>query len=680
MRHLLFTIFILFVIASTSSLAQNHPPTAIDDSANTHRGHIRMDVLDNDFDIDGNYIRILVVTLSAKHGNAIRINDSTIEYKSYPGFPGGADSFVYVIRDNGIPVLFDTAVVYLNVDNSFLFDTVDVNNINAGFNANGDLFCENGNNFYNPKFEVPAGSGKHTLFVGNLWMGAMDVLGGLHLAAQRYGQSGRDFWAGPVSQVYDSAYDEKWNRIWNISKSDIDYHLAHCWQPGYIPSQALIDWPGNGDITQGQALKTAPFKDWNNDGVYDPYAGDFPIIKGDEAVYFIFNDDRNLHTESGGVKLGLEVRAMAYAFNCQDDSALWNTLFLQYQLVNRSTFTYNETCIGTFIDFDNGYAWDDYIGCDVQRGAFYCYNGKNLDGTGLGDSYGPHPPAQAVVYLAGPEMDGDGTDNPYGLCDEGINGLNFGNGIGDDERYGLNRFISFNNIGGFWPLTDPENPADYFNLMRGIWKDGQPVIYWGNGHPGAGGTGPVCRFMYPGDSDTCNWGTNGIDPGGTNPWTEFQAGNNPYDRRGFGSAGPFTFKAGDYKVLDLAFVFARNFTDTSAVAAIPVMQQRIDSIRKYFVNDMTPCGGGFSGVKAPQKINPQLNIYPNPAGDFFIIEYNLKGKGQYEIFDMLGSKVGKGILGAINKQSIDISNLKSGLYFLRISDEATIISRKFIKN
>jgi hypothetical protein len=186
--------------------------------------------------------------------------------------------------------------------------------------------------------------------------------------------------------------------------------------------------------------------------------------------------------------------------------------------------------------------------------------------------------------------------------------------------------------------------------------------------------------MYPGNTDTCNWGTYGIDPGGTDPWTEIQAGNPPDDRRGYGSSGPFTFIPGSVEELDLAFVFGRNFTDTNAVAAIPVMQQRIDSIRKYFKNDYTPCGGGFSGTKTSPKTNPQLNIYPNPASDFITIGYDLKGSAGYEIFDILGNEVSSGSLTGSGKDIISITNLSNGLYFLKVSDSKSNISRKFIKN
>ena len=62
---------------------------------------------------------------------------------------------------------------------------------------------------------------------------------------------------------------------------------------------------------------------------------------------------------------------------------------------------------------------DDYVGCDVQRGLGYAYNGDAFDGpTGLSLGYGENPPAFGVDFFEGPFQDEDGIDNPLveGLC------------------------------------------------------------------------------------------------------------------------------------------------------------------------------------------------------------------------------------------------------------------------
>ncbi len=82
-------------------------------------------------------------------------------------------------------------------------------------------------------------------------------------------------------------------------------------------------------------------------------------------------------------------------------------------------------------------------------------------------SYGANPPAQGIVVLGGPYMDADGEDNPSGECDESINGVGFGDGIMDNERFGMNKFIYFNN-GGLPYSNDPSYDFQYYNYLKGI--------------------------------------------------------------------------------------------------------------------------------------------------------------------------------------------------------------------
>ncbi|MFH0867486.1 MAG: T9SS type A sorting domain-containing protein [Bacteroidota bacterium] len=669
-------LFFILIFFSFPLCAQNNPPIAVNDSAIiTNCDTFMFHPLTNDYDIDGDSFRIF--SAGTSHAKWIHKTDSTISLLILPDW-FGPDSIKYMIRE--VPYSGVTVVgwIYLDIQNCHCVDSVNINNINARINNNGNLFWDF---IGESKFEVPKGSGKHTIFNSTFWIGGLDSLDTLHVAAEIYEQTGHDFWSGPISNVYDSLYNAKWNHVWEIYKTDIDYHLTHCWQPGYIPAQVLIDWPGNGDTALGQSAITALFKDWNNDGIYNPYGGDYPLIKGDQAIYYIFNDDCLPHTESGGNKLGIEVHGMAYAFDCPDDSALWNTLFINYKIFNRSEMDYYNSFLGIYVDFDNGEWNDDYMGCDVQRGSFYVYNGDDIDGTGnLGD-YGKFPPAQSLTVLAGPYMDPDGMDNPAGQCDESTNGFNFGNGIVDDERFGLRRFVYFNN-GGTGNQSYPEIADDYYNYLQGKWKDSTKMQWGGNAHaPGPGVCGPECDFMFPADTDPCYWGTAGLTPNCTPYWTETTTGNMPADRRGFGSMGTFTFEAGSMEELDIAFVFGRDYIDSTAQAGVTVMQQRIDSIRNYFLNDSTPCGLGFSGIAPSPIIIPQVKIFPNPAIGYITVEASgMLCDLKYELFDIIGRKINQGKLNCTSANQINVSNLDKGIYILNISDGLKKFSRKLIKN
>ena len=256
-----------------------------------------------------------------------------------------------------------------------------------------------------------------------------------------------------------------------------------------------------------------------------------------------------------------------------------------------------------------------------------------------------------------------------------------GNGIIDDERLGLTKFIYFNSnsLGSPAYSNDPQSARDYYNYINGYWKDSTQMIYGGNAHTGTGAYGPACNFMFPANSDTCNWGTGGVAPNGPQYWTEQTAGNQPNDRRGLWCQRSIYFYAGAIRKLDLAYVFGRNYHDSTAWAGVQVMQQRIDSIRKYFINDTTPCGGSFSSLTTIPEIKQQLIIYPNPANDNITCEVTMQGKNAIiSIYNIEGEILLNQSLKQ-EKTIIDVSALPSGVYVVQVKTEKGVSVRKFMK-
>lgn len=503
------------------------------------------------------------------------------------------------------------------------FEWLNINNIRCRVNTGGDMWY--GHDGMGGRYYVPAKSTKTSLFSGSLWIGGRDINKQLKLAAHRFRDTGVDFWAGPLTADKTASIDAEtcvmYDRFFKIDRKMVDDFLAHT-DPetgayiggdGYSIPKEIIEWPGNGhpdDQTERPYL--APFKDVDGDGVYDPKKGDYPyydinndlcdtpeeaaedpdqvvdnttpipesdpdlipedspyhikggrladqVIKGDQTLWWVFNDKGNIHKETEGEAIGLEIRAQAFAFSTADE--INNMTFYSYEIINRSTYTLTETFFSPWVDTDLGNAWDDYVGCDVQRGLGYCYNGKEVDGSGSVESYGEQPPAVGVDFFQGPYMDDDKLDNPKGLCDESINGVNFGDGIPDNERYGMRRFVYHNNTSDKI-FGDPKKAPDYYNYLRGIWKDNSRMQFGGNGHPTGGAVGPDADFMFPGDTDPCNWGTGTeapLDGYNTNGkyWTERQSGNAAGDRRFMQSAGPFTLEPGAVNYITVGIPWAR---------------------------------------------------------------------------------------------------------------------------
>jgi hypothetical protein len=679
------------VLVFTPAVAQEKPPVAVNDYAASYVEYpVTINVLANDYGQYGHTIK--VKTVYGTLDGIKSFNDSCITYTSYFYF-SGVDTIIYKILDVDNDLFSEPAYVYITVENkNFAF--LDINNYKARINAFGEHFWDYKWNSAVPELhscEIPRGSGKGTLFSTSFWIGGLDEMGNLHLAAEwhrgfpNFYYNNFDFKPGPVTDsiYYSITYDSLWNRVWKLNKSDIDYHKAHCWEEDYDPIEEIRTWPGNGDTSIGQASQLAPFFDRTNDGLYNPLDGDYPIIRGDQAIFFIFNDDRWEHS-SDGEKIGVEIRGMAYGFDCPQDSSFYNSIFLHYNIINHSPTTYYNTYIGVLTDMDIGISGDDYIGSDVSRNSFFVYNGTSVDGNGEIIAYGLNPPAQSVTILGGSFIDPDGSDNPktdlYGnpLCDESINGLNFNDDIVDNERYGMTGFIALQS--DFYNLWS-YNADSYYLLLNGIWKDSVNVLYGGNGRPEGGAYGPSCRFMYPGTTDPLNWGCGCVFPNGPVDWTQETAGLIPDDVYGVGIMGPFTFKPSEKQELDIAFVFGRDYINPDQHAAVEVMKQRIDVIRQAFLNDSTPCGSSFSEVEHKKDISKQPYVYPNPAQDHFMLKYKtMSNKTEYAIYNILGEQLLTGQLQVGNLHDISIANLMNGVYILWIHDGNAFYTTKIVKN
>ncbi len=526
------------------------------------------------------------------------------------------------------------------------FKFLQINNVRVRINTGGDMWW----NFEYAQYYIPAETNKTPLFSGSLWIGGLDINNQLKLAALTYRQGGQDYWTGPLTMDGSAAIDydvcAEWDKMFEIRRDEVDEFIGYSNStnkgeeyPGYTIPKSIIDYPAHGDVSQGQSFYLAPFKDVDGSGDYNPESGDYPyydlenelcplnfvgdpdyiptptaesefyeeyyggilvdqVLKGDETLWWIFNDKGNVHGETDGSPIGMEIRAQAFGFQTNDE--INNMTFYSYEIINRSTYELTNTYFSPWVDTDLGNADDDYVGCDVNRGLGYCYNGQPIDAGGP-ESYGDQPPAVGVDFFQGPYMDADTSDNPsyfgdgllgpaiencsmvtsdgqdllltYGPNDEfsgvfrvssaAINGINFGNGIVDDERYGMRRFVYYNNDGSV--IGNPSGAADHYNYLRGIWRDNTKMLYGENGHINTGSLGPECDFMFPFDSDPCNWGTGGLPPNGGlnqngNYWTEETAGtngNNPDDRRFMQSAGPFTLKPGAVNYITVGIPWAR---------------------------------------------------------------------------------------------------------------------------
>ena len=612
----------------------------------------------------------------------------------------------------------DTVTAFLD---RMAFDSLNVNVVSTPVSVFGRMGYYEGTSHY----FVPAGGNSSPLYANGIWICGTDANNISRAAISRFNLP--DFLPGPL-RLSDASTDiatcRAYNKIWSVSREEIDNFIANVGTSGYTIPDNILTWPGNGP--EGYAEQLAPYYDANGDGRYDPHNGDYPLIRGDRMLFAIFNDAAS-HFESDGQSMGLEIHVSVYAFDELNYASMNNTVFVNYKIFNRSSESFRNSYLGAFTDIDLGYGYDDYIGCDVRRGMFYAYNGKEVDGPGLGCYYGV-PPAQGCIVLGGATLTPDGMDNPrididkmrlyyptaleqylrdngtydtvrlnadadmyypdawYFVADDtignnAINGLGFGNNIADDERIGMSRFVyyenSSNTING-----EPVSDNDYSNYLRGFWKNGQHMKYGGNGI-NTDVSEIDCNFMFPDDSDPLHWGTNGVVPDAMyNPdsWNEITAGNSPGDRRGLGCSGPFTFEAGAVQNLDIAYTTA--IGTTTAWSSVTVLRALADEVRNQFVNDTTYSGRPFTympysapivGITEPSA--PQMRVYPNPATNTVTVNFAGRIGGEMALYDITG-RIVKRLHANDSTISFDISDLPSGVYFLRAQGSVARIVKR----
>lgn len=375
--------------------------------------------------------------------------------------------------------------------------TLEQGNIRFVVRNNGVLFQQNGA----PAFEVPKGSGIHALLSSGLWIGGLDSSGGIRLSIATYDTSGRDFLSGPLDLTTLAPDDSTfWNYTWHVDSAQIADHKTLYNNNGYQAPWNIANWPGSNKRPGNYNQVLAPFIDLNNNTIFEPELGEIPHVPGNEAAYFILNDLRPQHQQSGKPGMGLEIYALVYTV-----AELPNTVFVRYRIVNRSYSQYNGVFAGVYTDFMLGNPNDNYTSTDSLRNTYFCYNGIPYDSSG----YLGMPPVMGVKRLNGK----------------------------------LNKTIGFS-----WDPTNPqgwpETPEDYYGYLNAMWKDSSELM-----DPNSAQT----SFLYQGDP--CNgagwteYGSSGVVPGRRNM---------------LGSSGPYSLAHGQSISIDMAYIFTQKQSDVLA--------------------------------------------------------------------------------------------------------------------
>ncbi len=440
-----------------------------------------------------------------------------------------------------------------NCDQATAQTDMAINNVRARLLTGGDVWWDTDDGRYVVPKVQPGQTEVSSIFAGAVWLGGVDPAGNLKLAAQTYGSSGNnaDFWPGPLTEIGTTEQEvcATWDRFFKVTGAEIDEHLRNYqaaveagkpYSEADIP-KAVRGWPARGnqyffDVEGFELPDTrqglAGFFDRDGDDNYEPDDGDYPVIQvrgceltqyPDEMTFWVYNDAGNIHSQSMGDPIQMEVQVQAFAYATNDE--LNDMTFQRYKLINRAIESIDSTFFAMWVDPDLGCYTDDYVGCDTLRSLGYVYNADALDGQsscndcpGGVNTYCTNIPILGVDYFRGPLNE------------------NF-------QELGMSSFTYYNNGGQGNPppgTTDPSNAQEYYNYISGSWRDGSPFTFGDDAYQ----DGTTVKYAF-------------IDaPNDPNGWSMCSQGTDPnLDRRTIQASGPFRLDPGAINELIIGVVW-----------------------------------------------------------------------------------------------------------------------------
>lgn len=557
------------------------------------------------------------------------------------------------MRKNILPILvicslslFSAAVAAQSCDGALAQRDLTTNNVRARLLTGGDLWWDGSSGRYIvPK--VPPGTPEvSALFAGALWLGGVDQAGNLKVAAQTYGRAtGRaDYWPGPLDPALGNTNENNcnnWDRFFNVRRDDIDGHIADFADNGQIDNPipaSLRGWPGRGNPlfpdVQGFSLPNtnqflAPFFDRDGDGIYDPRQGDYPDVKGDEATWWVYNDNGNIHSQSNGAPLKMEIQATAFAYT-GGVGYLNNTTFYEYRLIYRGTAPVDSFFLGLWIDPDLGCYSDDYVGCRPEDLLGFAYNGDAFDQDCSGvNGYGNEIPIVGIKVLKPLER-------PNGQDAAPLSSF----------MYYLNAAIGGPPAGA----TDPNNLLEYYRYLTGHWRDGSSLARGGNGYQPGG-----APYPYAFDGSLVNG----------QPWTECNANTAPSDRRFLMNFGPLTLQPGEIREFAFAVVWVPN--QAYPCPGLSALEAEAEAVENFYKSLLV------STQEISAQPSAEVRLSPNPMRESVLLQANAPIREVY-LFSaqgqLLQAHTGLDTPGFTLRRQ----GLAAGVYFYRVVLEGSAVA------
>lgn len=509
---------------------------------------------------------------------------------------------------------------------------LNANNLSVGFGTGGNLFsCTDSattpifsdTGLYG-LFRPVKDKNIKTVYTASFMLGALDEDSVLHLSQQRFVESTREWYNGPVSSSYDSLYKTYFDRVFKITRGAIDSFI----QMGVIVGainipESIRYWPAKGNQQVYQKFEVsinenlAPFVDKNGDGIYNPLKGEYPALCGEEGVFLVFNDFAYGQPilDDTIPDIGVEVRCYAQVFktplNGNAKSAVDNCVLVNYEVQNKSSHHYSKVYGGIWQDPDLGCFNNDRVGCSPALNLMYTYNGVQEDNACMGvEGTFPFKASYGTMFLNNKL---EGFVVPWGFIAE----------------------------------------KSYYELLQGLTPSGtKQEIYT------ASGDTIYTTFCFPDSMLEANIAF--LPPG---------------DRRKLGSTSIGNFAPGETKSIDLAIFVSYDSTATH-ISIVDTLKRDAGIIQQFYDNVVLPCRAQSITGTSENELVLQAQVYPNPTRGSISIRCNellqkvvLYNVHAQELFSMDVNT---------HEATIYLPKLPKGIYVLHLNSATSTTAKKIM--
>ncbi|MDQ3019555.1 MAG: T9SS type A sorting domain-containing protein [Bacteroidota bacterium] len=363
-----------------------------------------------------------------------------------------------------------------------------------------------------------------------------------------------------------------------------------------------------------------------NQGAYLNNLGK-PYLMGKQTLFYSYTDG---YPEAHNLTQPLKVQILQTNWAYELAGPLSVTVFSELRIINKSNDVWNETYIGFWTDDEIGDATDDGVCSDSAASLGLTYNIDNNN-----SNYGAAPPAVGFKILSGPfKYTGSNNDSVVYYLPPGSNNKIVKRGY-------KNLYASSNNIiiNGSPTNGDPVTTEEYYNVLKGLKRNGQPWINQVTNE----------RTNFP-----CSMENN---IGG--------------DLRFLLSSGPLNINPGDTQVVVIAQLVARGGSNLQSISEL---ERSADLVQNIF--DCNFCNIPNEIVNAEVQLPNQYKLYqnyPNPFNPVTKIKYSLPKPGTVKliVYDIQGKEVEvlkDSFQEAGDKEAtFDASGLASGIYFYKLT-------------